>query len=190
MLSIIRLFENKILTAMKQFPRENFLDIEIRHLAYSDKPLPIKHEQTTSAPSLIKIVLKAAKLNKNKIVLEVGTGSGWQTAIMASMCKHVYTIEINNHLLTKAKVRLNKSGITNISTKLGDGKKGWKEKSPFDVIIVSALVNSVPSLLFKQLSKNGYIIVPVRKGHNQQLIKMDKTTSITNLGSVKFVEIK
>jgi len=190
MIPLLRLFEDKITTAMRKFPRENFLDLEVRHLAHSDTPLPIKHEQTTSAPSLIKKVLKTAKLDKNKKVLEVGTGSGWQTAIMASMCKHVYTIEINRHLLIKAKVRINKSNVRNVSTKLGDGKKGWKEKAPFDVIVVSALVNSVPPLLFKQLSKNGYIIVPVRKGHDQELIKMDKNTTITSLGLVKFVGIK
>jgi len=190
MLSILRLFEDKITTAMRKIPRENFLDLEVRHLAHTDDPLPIQHEQTTSAPSLIKIVLKAAKLDKNKKVLEVGTGSGWQTSLMASMCKHVYTIEINRHLLLKAKTRIKKSNINNVSIKLGDGKKGWKEKAPFDVIIVSALTNSVPPLLFKQLSNNGYIIVPVRKGHNQELIKMDKSTTTTSLGSVRFVEIK
>lgn len=190
MIPILRLFEDKITTAMRKIPRENFLDIEVRHLAHTDDPLPIQHEQTTSAPSLIKIVLKAAKLDKDKKVLEVGTGSGWQTSLMASMCKHVYTIEINRHLLLKAKVRIKKSNINNVSIKLGDGKKGWKEKAPFDVIIVSALTNSVPPLLFKQLSNNGYIIVPVRKGHNQELIKMDKSTTTTSLGSVRFVEIK
>jgi len=190
MIPILRLFEDKITTAMRKIPRENFLDLEIRHLANTDDPLPIQHKQTTSAPSLIKIVLKAAKLDKNKKVLEVGTGSGWQTALIASLCKHVYTIEINRHLLIKAKVRINKSNIRNVSSKFGDGKKGWKEKAPFDVIIVSALTNSVPPLLFKQLSKNGYIIVPVRRGSSQELIKMEKNTSTTSLGSVRFVEIK
>ena len=92
MIQILQLFEDKITTAMRVIPRENFLDLEVRHLANTDTPLPIQYEQTTSAPSLIKIVLKAAKLNKNKIVLEVGTGSGWQTALMASMCKHVAAV--------------------------------------------------------------------------------------------------
>lgn len=190
MIQILQLFEDKITTAMRVIPRENFLDLEVRHLANTDTPLPIQYEQTTSAPSLIKIVLKAAKLNKNKIVLEVGTGSGWQTALMASMCKHVYTIEINRHLLVKAKVRINKSNIRNVSTKIGDGKKGWKENAPFDVIVVSALTNSVPPMLFKQLSKGGCIIVPIRKGQSQELIKVEKNRSLTNLGPVRFVEIK
>lgn len=192
MISLSILFEDKISMSMGKYPRENFLDPEIKHLAYSNKPLPIEHEQTTSAPGLIKMVLKVADLNKRKTVLEIGTGSGWQTVLMSDMAKHVYTIEINKGIFDKATERFRRMRVRNITPKFGDGKKGWSQKAPFDVIIVSALVKNTPVIKpwMKQLKHNGVLIVPMlRKGQGQRLLAINRD-GIRDLGGVKFVNLR
>jgi len=192
MIPLSILFEDKISISMSKYAREDFLDPEVKHLAHSNKPLPIQHEQTTSAPSLIKMVLKVADLNKRKVVLEIGTGSGWQTAIMSNMAKHVYTIEINKGIFDKATERFRRIGMKNITSKFGDGKKGWSQKAPFDVIIVSALVKNTAVIKpwMKQLKNNGILIVPMlRRGQGQRLLAINRD-GIRDLGGVKFVNLK
>ena len=191
MIPISCLFEDNVLQAMRSVPREDFLTSDVRQFAALNEPLPIDRGLTTSAPDIIYKVVKESNLDKTKTVLEVGTGSGWQTAVLAKLAKHVFTIEINPNVLKRATARFNEYQVKNITTRLGNGKYGWPDQAPFNVIIVSAALNKIPRELGKQLTDRGFMIFPlVMHGEEQQLVKMWKNGSIMNLGPVKFVKLK
>ncbi len=182
---------NKVLKAMKDNPRGLFLGQKYAGMAEEDKPLPIHKEQTTSAPSIVHDVVKEASLNKDKKVLEVGTGSGWQTVIMAQLAKHVFTIEIQPDILRQANDNFNKIGVKNITTLLGNGKYGWPDQAPFDVIIVSAALKKIPRELGKQLTERGFIIFPlIMDDKEQHMVKMWRDGSLKNMGPVQFVKFQ
>ena len=182
---------NRILKAMRDNPRGLFIGQKYEDMAGEDKPLPIDKEQTTSAPSIVFDVTREANLTKNKKVLEVGTGSGWQTVIMAQLAKHVFTIEIQPDILRKANDNFNEIGVKNITSRLGNGKYGWPDQAPFDVIVVSAAMKKIPRELGKQLTDDGVIIFPfVMEGEKQQMVKMWKDGSLKNMGPVKFVNFQ
>ena len=182
---------DKVARAMKDNPRGLFIGKKYAKMSEEDKPLPLYKEQTTSAPSIVYDVVKEANLNKNKKVLEVGTGSGWQTVIMAQLAKHVFTIEIQPDILRKANDNFNEIGVKNITTRLGNGKYGWPDQAPFDVIIVSAAMKKIPRELGKQLTDNGFIIFPmIMDSEEQHMVKMWKDGSLKNMGPVKFVKFK
>jgi protein-L-isoaspartate(D-aspartate) O-methyltransferase len=153
--------DNKVLKAMGKVARHLFVPEEMRDLAYQDEPLPIGKGQTISQPYIVAFMTKALKLGGNEKVLEIGTGSGYQTAILAEIVKEVYTVELIPELSKKAQSVLNELGYINIHYLIGDGSRGWPEESPYDAILVSAAPATIPEPLVNQLKVGGRMIIPV-----------------------------
>lgn len=161
--------DTRVLAAMERVPRENFVAEQFLKHAYDNIALPITQGQTISQPYVVAYMTEALKLTDRMKVLEIGTGSGYQTAVLARLSRRVYTIERYRSLLTTAEKRLNELKITNVVTKLGDGNKGWPEQAPFDRILVTAAADSRPDGLIAQLSPNGGIMVaPVAVNSTEQ----------------------
>lgn len=161
--------DTRVLAAMERVPRENFVAEQFLKHAYDNIALPITQGQTISQPYVVAYMTEALKLTDRMKVLEIGTGSGYQTAVLARLSRRVYTIERYRSLLTAAEKRLNELKITNVVTKLGDGNKGWPEQAPFDRILVTAAADSRPEGLIAQLSPNGGIMVaPVAVNSTEQ----------------------
>jgi protein-L-isoaspartate(D-aspartate) O-methyltransferase len=151
----------KVLKAMSKVPRELFVDEEQRELAYVDYPLPIGYGQTISQPYIVAFMTEAAQLKPSDKILEIGTGCGYQAAILAEICKEVYSLEIIEGLANEAKIRLKNLGYDNIHVRHGDGYKGWELQAPFDAVIVTAAPETVPQSLIRQLKIGGKLIIPV-----------------------------
>ena len=149
---------------MDKVRRSDFLPASVRALGDEDRPLPIGYDQTTSQPSLIAMMIAALQLQPGCHALEVGTGSGYQTAILGELCEKVASIEIVAPLAERAAVTLRQLGYTNVKVKAGDGYVGWPEEAPFDGIVVSASAAKVPAPLIAQLKAGGKIIIPVGEG--------------------------
>ncbi len=162
-----------VLNAMLEVDRHKFVPEEIRHLAYSDRPLPIGEGQTISQPYIVALMTELLELKKGDRVLEVGTGSGYQAAIVAELADHVYTIEIIESLGRSAERLLRELGYRNIDVKIGDGYVGWEEFAPFDAIIVTAAPPHIPQPLLDQLKEEGRLVIPVG-GFYQDLKKITK----------------
>ena len=143
-------------------------------LAYGDYPLPIGHHQTISQPYIVAYMLEAAHLKPSQAVLEIGTGSGYQTALLSKLVSEVYTIEIISDLAKNAQQTLSQLGYENIHLKIGDGYKGWPQHAPYDAIIVTAAPEEIPAPLIEQLTANGRIIIPIGLGR-QKLVVLHKT---------------
>jgi len=184
--------DERILKLLSSLPREQFLPDNERELAFLDQPLPIGEGQTCSQPSLIAFMVSLLGLSKKDSVLEIGTGSGYQTAFLAHLAKKVYTIERIKSLYLQAKKRLLKMGYTNIEFRLGDGILGWPEKAPFAGIILSAGLEKIPPTLFQQLKEGGRLIAPVGPLYNQILkeyLKKDQQIICKEHFPVAFVPI-
>lgn len=182
----------KILEAFLKVPREEFILEKFKSHSYNDNPLPINENQTISQPYIVALMIDALELNNTKEVLEIGTGSGYQTAILAEICYKVYTIERHEKLLNKAKKTLEYLGYNNIEYKLGNGIKGWNKEKLFDGIIVSAAAKNIPEILINQLKSHGKLIIPVGNSFYQELILIKKTEEgliRSNLGGCRFVEL-
>jgi protein-L-isoaspartate(D-aspartate) O-methyltransferase len=161
--------DTRVLAAMERVPREQFVAEQFLKHAYDNIALPITQGQTISQPYVVAYMTEALKLTDRMKVLEIGTGSGYQTAVLARLSRRVYTIERYRSLLTTAEKRLDALKITNVVTKLGDGNKGWIEQAPFDRILVTAAADSRPDGLIAQLSPNGGIMVaPVAVNTTEQ----------------------
>ena len=156
--------------AMEKVPRHLFVPSEYMERAYEDSPLPIGYEQTISQPFIVAYMTELAKPIKWKKVLEIGTGSGYQAAVLAEIVSAVYTIEIIPELANQATARLAKMGYKNIITKQGDGYIGWKEHAPYDIIMVTAADDHIPQPLLDQLAENGKLIMPVGSPSSAQQI--------------------
>ena len=163
--------DERVLKAMLKVPRHLFVDEALRDQAYGDFPLPIGEGQTISQPYIVALMTEALELKGNERVLEIGTGSGYQTAILAELALWVYTIERFPTLLERAKKVLKELGYKNISFKLDDGTLGWKEAAPFDTIIVTAASPDIPPPLVEQLAEGGRIVIPIGDEFSQTLIK-------------------
>jgi len=164
--------DEKIIQVMGSIPRELFVPDRLRDSAYLDNALPIGFGQTISQPSLVAYMTQLLKLTGDEKVLEIGTGSGYQTALLAKLAKQVYTIEIVEGLYKKAKETLRGLDISNVEFKLGSGYQGWEEHAPFDRIIITAAPPQIPSKLLKQLKDDGRMVVPVGPQHQTQVLKL------------------
>ena len=185
--------ENNILRAIKKVPREIFVEKEFIQRAYENSALPIDCEQTISQPYVVAYMIDCLNLKKTDKVLEIGTGTGYQTAILSHLCQEVCTIEIHSNLLNKAKKRIVRLNLKNIIFKLGDGAEGWQNKALFDAIIISAASEIIPTKLLENLKNHGRLIMPKKKlSGNQKLLlvkKNNETYLEKELLNVKFVPL-
>ncbi len=180
-----------VLKAMKQVPRHEFVPQHIRKLAYADRPLPIGEGQTISQPYVVAWMSQLLELEKGMKVLEIGTGSGYQAAVLAAMGARTYSMEIKPNLAYEVKIRLKKLGYK-VEVRQGDGYYGWNEQTPFDRVIITAAANHVPRPLLDQLKPEGKLILPlgnVRYSQNMTLIEKDSQGKMhtSQHGQVRFV---
>jgi protein-L-isoaspartate(D-aspartate) O-methyltransferase len=165
----------RVLQAMTTVPRHRLVPERVQHAAYENRPLPIGHGQTISQPYIVAIMTELLNTKSNDRVLEIGTGSGYQAAILAELVEQVYTIEIIEPLGVLARDNLDQLGYENISVRIGDGYYGWKEQAPFDAIVVTAAASHIPPPLIEQLKPGGGMIIPVGSRFMvQQLVLVEK----------------
>jgi len=178
-----------VITAMKNTPRHLFIPDNLLKSAYNDGPLPIGEGQTISQPYIVAIMTELLTLQGHEKVLEIGTGSGYQAAVLSQLADTIYTIELLKDLAEDARVRLKRLGYNNVVVKCDDGYKGWGEHAPFDCIIVTAAPEEIPEKLVNQLKMNGRMVLPVGK-YFQDLVLITKTEKgyvKENIISVRFV---
>ena len=164
----------RVLAAMGKVPRHEFVPAELRHRAYDDAPLPIGHGQTISQPYIVAFMTEKLEPKPTDRVLEIGTGSGYQAAVLAQLVAEVYTIEIIEPLAQRAGADLKRLGYTNIQVRAGDGFQGWPEAAPFDAIIVTCAPEKVPQPLVEQLKDGDWMIIPVGPMGDQELVLLRK----------------
>lgn len=183
-----------VLKAMRKVPRHLFVPDDYTREAYDDNPLPIGYGQTISQPYIVAYMTEIVRPSIRKNALEIGTGSGYQAAVLAETVKHVYTIEIVPELAKISSDRLKSLGYKNITVKYGDGYLGWPEHSPFDIIIITAAVEQIPQPLIDQLAENGRLVVPVGAPYAvQELMLIEKKNGKiqkSRLTFVRFVPFK
>ena len=181
----------RVLEVMKVVPRHLFMPSEVRAYAYKDHPVPIGQNQTISQPYIVALMTQIANPQPEDRVLEIGTGSGYQSAVLSDLVAEVFTIEIIPSLAYRARETLSRLGYKNVTVRAGDGYAGWAEKSPFDIIFVTAAADRIPSPLVDQLAENGKLVIPVGKvGEIQSLIfatKIGGQLRKTFVTSVRFV---
>ena len=163
----------RLLETMGQVPRHRFVLDKYQHTAYSDRALPLEHDQTISQPYIVALMTQLARPQPHSKVLDVGTGSGYQAAVLAKMCDKVYGIEIVAPLAQQAARRLALLGYTNVEVRHGDGYRGWPEQAPFDAIIVAAAPDHIPRPLIDQLAPGGRLVIPVGR-QSQDLVVVEK----------------
>ena len=166
--------DERVIQAMRKVERHLFVPEEYAHRAYDDDPVPIGYGQSISQPYIVAFMTELLKLDSTDRVLEIGTGSGYQAAILAEICKSVYTIELIPQLANRAKNLLSELGYKNLFVKAGDGYKGWPEYAPFDAIIVTCAPTHIPRPLEKQLKEGGRMIIPVGEKYVQELVLLEK----------------
>lgn len=182
----------RVLQVMREVPRHLFVEEGMWDQAYQDHPLPIGEKQTISQPYMVALMTEAAAPRPTDKVLEIGTGSGYQTAILASLCKWVYTVERIRSLALKARKVLDQLRLHNVSIKIGDGSEGWEENAPYDAIIVTAGAPDVPKPLKDQLADGGRLIIPVGDRFSQTLYKIVRRGDEfiqEDLGGCRFVDL-
>jgi len=187
-------FSDEVLAALGRVERHLFVPPGQVRYAYENRPLPIGHGQTISQPYIVALMTDLLEPDENDVVLEVGTGSGYQAAVLAELVDHVYSIEIIEALAVSARERLARLGYDNVTTKLGDGYYGWEEHAPFDSIIVTAAASHVPPPLIEQLKPGGRMVIPVGGRFMTQLLllleKGDDGEVVTRqIGAVRFVPL-
>lgn len=186
--------DTAVLSAIEQVPREMFVEETFRDHAYDDTALPIPQGQTISQPTIVAAMTQALELTPRLRVLEIGTGSGYQAAVLAKLARRVYTIERHKELLVLAEERFRELGLHNIVTIRGDGSKGWAAAAPFERIIVTAAAATIPACYIEQLSPGGIMVIPVgANGGEQMLMKLrkhkDGSVDSEPLMSVRFVPL-
>jgi len=183
--------DKKVIHAMSKIERHLFVNKSLMNMAYEDHPLPIGEGQTISQPYVVALMTEALNLKSTDKVLEIGTGSGYQAAVLAEIVSEVYTIEIRKNLAEKTEKLLKVLGYENIKVKYGDGYFGWEEYGPFDAIIVTASANHIPSPLIKQLKEGGRLIIPLGSTLYYQIltmaIKKRGQLDLTQMDAVSFV---
>jgi protein-L-isoaspartate(D-aspartate) O-methyltransferase len=183
--------DKKVLDVMGKIPRHLFVKESLRKQAYADHPLPIAEGQTISQPYVVALMTEALKLKSQDRVLEIGTGSGYQAAVLAEIAKEVFSLEIRKSLSETADRRLEELGYNNVQVKYGDGYFGWEEYAPFDAIILTASANHIPPPLIKQLKEGGKLILPLGSTLFHQTLtlatKVNGELNVEQMGSVVFV---
>lgn len=167
-------FDERVMAVMHRVPRHEFVPAELRHLAYVDSPLPIGYEKTISQPFIVALMTDLLEIRPEHKVLEIGTGLGYQSAILAELAARVFTVEIIEELAAEAKRRLTRLGYGNIEYKVGDGSAGWVQHAPFDRIIVTAAPDLIPPSLLQQLKAGGRMVIPTGIEDAQQLLLVEK----------------
>ncbi len=183
--------DERVLDALLRVPRHLFVPSASYHMAYVNHPLPIGYEQTISQPTIVAIMSEALKLRGHERVLEIGTGSGYQAAVLSLLAREVYSIEVVPELAEESKERLRRLGYANVHVRSGDGYAGWPEHAPFDRVIVTAAPEELPRALFDQLADGGILVAPIGPDPwSQRLfryVKRDGTATKEDLGGVRFV---
>jgi protein-L-isoaspartate(D-aspartate) O-methyltransferase len=187
--------DRHVLAAMRKVPRHLFVPESERSRAYRDTPLPIGHGQTISQPYIVALMTERVQPKRTDRVLEIGTGSGYQAAVLAELVEHVYSIELEPGLAERASEVLAKLGYKNISVRQGDGYLGWPEEAPFDIVIVTAAPDHVPQPLIDQLKPGGRLILPVGRCHGVQELKLlkkdrDGKLQTEEITKVQFVPLR
>jgi len=183
----------RVLTAMGQVPRHRFVDESLRDRAYDDNPLPIGEGQTISQPYMLALMAEVMSLRGTERVLEVGTGSGYLTAILAELCGQVFSVELSDRLAGRARMILQELGYHNITTQIGDGTLGWDDVAPFDVIVIGAASPGLPRPLLSQLRLGGRLVVPMGEEELQTLVRIWKEPSGIReeyFGECRFVKLQ
>ena len=181
-----------VTAAMKKVPRHLFVEEALQGQAYGDHPLPIGEKQTISQPYMVALMTEALQLKKNERVLEIGTGSGYQAAVLAELVEKVFSIERIRSLAIRARQLFYELGYFNIEIKIFDGTYGWSEESPFDAIMVTAGAPDIPYPLIDQLALGGRLVIPVGDTYAQNLMRVSKTEEgikKENLGGCRFVKL-
>jgi len=187
--------DRRVLGAIETVPREAFVPPAFAEHAYENSALPIEGGQTISQPFVVAYMTEQLRVGPRDKVLEIGTGSGYQAAILAALCRRVYTVERHRALLRAAERRFNQLGLHNVTTRFGDGAKGWPEQAPFDRIMVTAGTSDVPQALMDQLRPGGVLIAPINIGtESETLVRLTKgespdTAQTEDLGPVRFVPL-
>lgn len=166
--------DKNVLDALRSIPREKFVEESLKELSYSGAPLPIGHNQTISGIYTVALMTQSLCLNKSHKILEIGTGSGYQAAILSMLCMSVFTIERIRDLSLKARDIIGKLNVHNVTFIIGDGTIGFKEYAPYDRILVTACSPDVPEALFAQLSEDGIMVMPLEKGDSQNIFVIEK----------------
>jgi protein-L-isoaspartate(D-aspartate) O-methyltransferase len=186
------IMDKDVLAAMGRIPRHQFVDGPMKNEAYRDNPLPIGHNQTISQPYMVALMTEALELTGNEKTLEIGTGSGYQAAILAELSRELYTVEKYPELLDRAKGILESLGYTNIFYKISNGTMGWKEHAPYDAVMVTAGAPEIPQPLVEQLGEGGRLLVPVGDEISQELMKIVRRGGKLfeeRLGACRFVKL-
>jgi protein-L-isoaspartate(D-aspartate) O-methyltransferase len=184
--------DSGVLSAMREVPRHLFVDQALLDEAYDDNPLPIGDGQTISQPYMVAIMTQLLDLTGSERVLEIGTGSGYQAAVLSRLCRWVFTAERIARLSQRAEKTLQACGYRNVTFLVGDGSKGWPEAAPYDGIIVTAGAPSIPEVLVQQLTDGGRLVIPVGDRFSQTLkrvMKIDKRTRVENHTGCRFVDL-
>lgn len=182
----------RVLRATGKVPRHRFVDEALSGRAYGDYPLPIGERQTISQPYMVALMTEALELVGHERVLEIGTGCGYQTAILAELCSKVYSVERIKALADRAIRTLDSLGYYNVLLRVGDGSLGWREEAPFDAILVTAAAPTIPDPLVEQLAPKGRLVIPVGDAYSQELrkgVKEDDGMRWTDLGGCVFVKL-
>jgi protein-L-isoaspartate(D-aspartate) O-methyltransferase len=183
----------RIASAIERMPRERFVPDAFRDKAYEDTALPIGCHQTTSAPVVVAVMTQALDIGDRMKVLEVGTGSGYQAAVLSQLCRRVYTVERYRELRAQAEERFAALRLSNITSRVGDGTFGWPEQAPFERIIVTAAARDVPPVLADQLTTGGIMVVPIDDGsggqHLLRVRRCEHGLDTENLGPMRFVPL-
>lgn len=188
----VGIHDERVLDALAATPREHFVDTSLQPVAYEDRALGIGLGQTISQPLMVAVMTQALQLQGTERVLEIGTGSGYQSAILARLAAHVYTVERYQQLAYLAACRLQKLGLANVSMYVGDGSLGWPDEAPYDRILVTAASPVIPDRLVLQLVRGGILVVPVGMREHQDLLLIRRTLDqpeIQNLGGCLFVPL-
>jgi protein-L-isoaspartate(D-aspartate) O-methyltransferase len=184
--------DESVLAAMVKVQRHLFVEEALADEAYNDHPLPIGHKQTISQPYIVALMTEVLELVGKEKVLEVGTGSGYQTAILAELAQDVYTVERVEPLLAKSKKLLDDLGYANIRFRVSDGSSGWEDFAPYDAILVTAGAPKIPQPLLEQLAEGGRLVIPIGNRYSQDLMRVKKARNRlieSNFGGCRFVDL-